>query len=326
VAENSAARRGEKISRPRTLEEKEEVKILFTIPHYFEAGGKGARNYGSVGKTPEPRVGALALTISALWQAFGPRQFSLNHASRKGLPANGQFRNQIAVCVCTTGARHLLGRLDHLKDRFTPVRTQAEPPLLGYECHRVLKENLGRVDYYCYLEDDLVLRDPLFFQKLAWFNAMAEDGALLLPNRYEYAVTGGIHKVYIDGEMRPRASKDFQDPTDRTILTGKALGMPIRLARTWNPHSGCFFLTEKQMTHWAAQDYFLDRSTAFIGPPESAATLGIMKAFRIYKPALPNAGFLEIEHCGTSYLRLLGTQVPIEAAPKPSPPAADQVA
>ncbi len=290
------------------------MKILFTIPHFFEAGGKGARNYGSIGKAPEPRVGALALTISALWQAFGPRQYSLNHASRKGLPANGRFRNHMAVCVCTTGRRHLLARLEHIKDRFTQVPTEAEAPLLGYECHRVLKENLGKFDYYCYLEDDLVLRDPLFFQKLAWFNGLADEGALLLPNRYEYAVTGGIHKVYIDGEMRPRASKDFQNPTEKTVLTGQVLGAPVRLSRTWNPHSGSFFLNEKQMTHWAAQEYFLDRSTAFIGPPESAATLGIMKAFRIYKPALPNAGFLEIEHCGTSYLRLLGRQVPIESA------------
>lgn len=296
------------------------MKILFTIPHYFEAGARGApRNYGSTGRSPEPRIGALALTISALWQAFGPRQYSLNHASRKGLPANGRYRNQIAVCVCTAGQRHLLGRLDHLKDRFVQVGTRAEPPLLGYECHRVLKDNLGKFDFYCYLEDDLVLRDPLFFQKLAWFNAAAEEGALLLPNRYEYAVTGGIHKVYIDGEMRPRASKDFQDPTDRTVLTANALGAPMRFSRTWNPHAGSFFLNQNQMAHWAAQDYFLDRSTAFIGPPESAATLGVMRAFRIYKPALPNAGFLEIEHCGTTYLRLLGDKVPVESA---APPAA----
>lgn len=296
------------------------MKILFTIPHFFEAGGRGARNYGSIGRAPEPRVAALTLTISALWQAFGPRQFSLNHASRKGLPANGRLRNTMAVCVCTTGSRHLLGRLKHLQDRFTHVPTEADPPLLGYECHRVLKENLGRFDYYCYLEDDLVLRDPLFFQKLAWFQSLAGDEAVLQPNRYEYAVTGGVHKVYIDGELRPRASREFQDPTEQTGLAARALGQVVRFSRTWNPHSGCFFLTEKQMTHWAGQDGFLDRSTAFIGPPESAATLGIMRTFRVYKPALSNAGFLEIEHCGTSYLSLLGKSVAIEN-PTPPPPA-----
>ena len=37
---------------------------------------------------------------------------------------------------------------------------------------------------------------------------------------------------------------------------------------------------------------------------------------------LPCAGFLEIEHCGTSYLRLLGARVPLEApAPASELPA-----
>jgi hypothetical protein len=38
---------------------------------------------------------------------------------------------------------------------------------------------------------------------------------------------------------------------------------------------------------------FFDRDTSFIGPLESAATLGIMRAFRIYKPAPEHAAFLE---------------------------------
>jgi hypothetical protein len=291
------------------------VKILFTIPHFFEAGARGARNYGSMGRAPEPRVGALTLTISALWQAFGPRQYALNHAVRKGLPANRALRNEISICVCTTGPRHLLGRLPRLADRFTHVPTEAEAPLLGYECHRVLRDNLGRFDYYCYLEDDLVLRDPLFFQKLAWFQSFADDEALLQPNRYEYAVTGPVHKVFIDGALNPRASRAFQDPTDRTDLAARGLGQVVHFARTWNPHSGCFFLNEKQMTHWVAQEWFLDRSTAFIGPPESAASLGIMRSFRVYKPARSHAGFLEIEHCGTSYLNLLGRSIAIEETP-----------
>jgi hypothetical protein len=64
------------------------------------------------------------------------------------------------------------------------------------------------------------------------------------------------------------------------------------------------------MAHWAAQPYFLDRDTSFIGPLESAATLGIMRAFKVYKPAPPNAGFLEIQHFGTAYLSLLRRKPP----------------
>ena len=59
------------------------------------------------------------------------------------------------------------------------------------------------------------------------------------------------------------------------------------------------------MQTWSRKPYFLDRDTSFIGPLESAATLGVMCAFRVYKPAREHAGFLEIEHFGTRFLENL---------------------
>ena len=50
------------------------------------------------------------------------------------------------------------------------------------------------------------------------------------------------------------------------------------------------------------QAVFFDRDISFAGPLESAATLGIMKTFRIYKPANDNAGFFEILHTNNRYL------------------------
>ncbi len=72
--------------------------------------------------------------------------------------------------------------------------------------------------------------------------------------------------------------------------------------RAKNPHAGCFFLNDRQMASWACQPYFLDRDTCFIGPLESAATLGIMRSFRVYKAGASSAAFFEIEHFGTSFL------------------------
>ena len=77
------------------------------------------------------------------------------------------------------------------------------------------------------------------------------------------------------------------------------------IERTSNPHSGCFFLNAAQMIAWANRGDFLDRATGFIGPLESAATLGIMRAFRVYKAAEDNAAFFEIEHFGTGFIRHL---------------------
>ena len=39
-----------------------------------------------------------------------------------------------------------------------------------------------------------------------------------------------------------------------------------------------------------------------VGPLESAATLGVMRTFRVYKPADANAAFLELEHTGSGFL------------------------
>jgi hypothetical protein len=85
---------------------------------------------------------------------------------------------------------------------------------------------------------------------------------------------------------------------------------PVTFRRTFNPHAGCYFLNGEQMREWASKPYFLDRDTNFIGPLESAATLGIMKTFRIYKTAGPDASFLEIQHFGTTFLSLIGNQIP----------------
>ena len=84
--------------------------------------------------------------------------------------------------------------------------TGAEPLYLGFECQAVLRERLGDYDYYCYLEDDLILRDPWFFLKLRWFNGHLGDEALLQPNRYEIARSGAAMKAYVDGEIGPMDS------------------------------------------------------------------------------------------------------------------------
>jgi hypothetical protein len=56
------------------------------------------------------------------------------------------------------------------------------------------------------------------------------------------------------------------------------------------------------MSHWASRPYFLDRATGYIGPLESAATLGGMRTFAVYKPAPRSADFLEVEHFGRAFL------------------------
>ena len=59
-----------------------------------------------------------------------------------------------------------------------------------------------------------------------------------------------------------------------------------------------------------------------MSPLESAATLGIAKTFRLFKPVMAQASWLEIQHWGTSFHCLLGENV---ALPGDQPSEAKEV-
>lgn len=276
------------------------MRILCTIPHFFNPEGGGF--YGSLRADPRPRLAALASVIRALHANFGRRQGLIVGSRGVIVDANTNGAADIDVVVCTTGSRHLVDQLPD-PQLFRHHATEAEPMLLGYECHAVLRDALGQYDYYCFLEDDLLITDPLFFIKLGWFTRMAGEDAVLQPNRFETARGQPWDKLYIDGNLgNPKISPQYQKLEDRRILKGTVMGVPVQFQRVDNIHAGCFFLTGKQMAHWAAQPCFLDREASFISALESAASLGVMRSFRVYKPSRENAGFLEITHLDNRYL------------------------
>lgn len=280
------------------------MRLLFAIPHYFDPSG-GAR-HGSLAPDPVPRLEALTNSLAAIQQLFGRPQCQIDIARRTTTPVNHLTATTADVVVCTTGGKHLLDRVALGAGYFTHLETTAEPRLLGFECHAALRDRLAAgYDYYCYLEDDLLIRDALFFVKLRWFAERFGEERLLMPNRYEVARGRIVHKAYIDGPMREQASAAFQDVTVEPEAEAEALGVRFLFRRVTNPHSGGFFLTAGQMAVWAAKPYFLDRDTSFIGPLESAATLGVARTFLVYKPAAENAAFLELEHAGSGFLSLI---------------------
>lgn len=282
-------------------------RVLFVIPHYY-APGNGF--YGSTGSDPASRVTALERVIEGLHQTIGSRQAFLlwlqQHEPGKGnghvIKANEASQSHIDVAVCTTGDSHLVSSLSLPEGMYHHQRTSADPMLLGFAAHRVLRDHLGRYDWYCYLEDDLLISDPLFFNKLEWFVSQHGEETTLSPHRFECSLDEPAHKLYIDGSVRPNFTAAWQDIHDRRNLESSALGMTIQFERWPNPHSGCFFLNNRQMEKWAASPSFGDNDFGFAGPLESAASLGIIKTFRQYKPSPANASFLELEHLHPRYL------------------------
>ena len=275
------------------------MRILFTLPHFFNPSD-GAR-HGSQTQDPQPRIEALTQCITALHYLFGKSQTSIDIAKRSTTPVNQLQAHDIDIVICTSLDYHVLDRVSLPSHFYKHYRTHSEPLLLGFECQALLRDCIGSYDYFCFLEDDLILHDPWLFVKLGWFTQQAGELSLLQPNRYEIDPQGESHKIYIDGNLPPSFTAKFQNLQEQSELTGKILGQTVLFRRATNPHAGCYFLNVAQMNHWARQPHFLDRDTSFVGPLESAATLGIARTFRVYKADSQNANFLEIEHFGAAW-------------------------
>jgi hypothetical protein len=284
------------------------MRILVAIPHYVRPAGEGryaARRHGALDSGASPRVQSLTACLTALHALFPPAHCLIDHGRRSARLTAAAVPCTLDVVICTTRGHHALDQLTVAPQYFTHRETDAEPELLGFACHDVLVERLGGHDYYCYLEDDLVLHDPWFFAKLAWFNAAAGDDKLLQPNRFEAGLNYAVAKVYVDGDLADHCTAPFQDLRDAPPQTLEVMGRRVVLERARNPHSGCFFLSARQMAHWVKQPHFADRRSRFIGPLETAASLGIMRTFKVYKPAAAHADFLEVQHHATGYLAQL---------------------
>jgi hypothetical protein len=283
------------------------MRVLVTIPHVFNPQGGGG--YASLSPDPQPRIQGLSQCLQALHEVYDSRsQFYFQYTHQlHTLSANHHSCAQLSIVICTTHGLHLLDKIPVDPQLYRHRETLCHPMFLGFECHQVLKEHLGEYDYYCYLEDDIILRDAAFFNKLRWFNAQIGDRAVLQPNRYERIRNRrGAQKFYIDPELEFKTGKrdNFAHYfNDNLVLTGRVMGDTVTIKRAENPHSGCFFLNRPQMQFWAQQPYFLDRDARFFGPLESAATLGLARTFRVYKPAPQNANFLEVQHFGDGWSR-----------------------
>jgi hypothetical protein len=275
------------------------MRILFTMPHFF---GGGTGKHGSEGANPEKRSSALTQCIHALHQHFGTRQCIFDLAQRQAKPSNERSKAEVHVVVFTAGKQHLLDRLPVHRDLYQHYPVDVEPRMIAFQCKKMLRDRWGNYDYYCYLEDDLILHDPWLFAKLSWFNGIVGNDKVLLPNRFERGPGPLYHKAYVDGDLAPRVTARWQNVDDKPQLRSTVMKTPVLFQRPLNPHSGCYFLNAEQMEHWMRQPYFSDQDSSFVGPLESAATLGIMRAFKIYKPAPENASFLEIEHFGSQFI------------------------
>lgn len=282
------------------------MKILLAIVHHWNPNGGG--RHQSLRPDPQPRLFALQDQLLSL-RRLGVYQGLLDIEQRLVVPANQAIRHTLDLRVITDGKHTVLNRLEPLYQAMVEeVVTEPETARhLGFEAQKYLANQLSSdYDLFGYLEDDLLIHDPYFFHKIHWFAEQMGSECLLLPHRMElWRNPDQVDKFYIDGPV----SQSDLDYLISTPAEPVAAGLPVGqvvFESPKNPHSGCFFLTPIQLERWIEHPSWQDGDCSYVSPLESAATLGLTKAFKLYKPSFANAGWLEIQHWGSSFRSLIG--------------------
>jgi hypothetical protein len=297
------------------------MRILLTIPSFWpnnyglnQADSTVVQDETAAGATQqspeqiEERRQQLSLNIARLHQLFGRDHWTLDLSTGNAAADIERQFWQLDIIIVTPPNNPVLQGLYVPMDLYTlSVTEDSEPEQLATECHTQLARNVSQnYDIYGYLEEDLMLSDALFFDKLKWFSQTALsrgiENAVLVANRVELSAEGPVSKLYIDGQTGLSLADYYQDLNNPPPLTLNVLGKNFQFERAQNPYSGCFFLTTSQMAYWAKQPWFADGDIAYRDAKISGASLGLMKTFALYRPGVSNASFLEVQRTSTPFI------------------------
>ena len=272
------------------------MKVLFVIPHYFKALAEKSRYASHSASSMKIKLQALNNVIFNIESLFGDKHFGAVHNTVEMEKLENQFTFEFDIKICTNENDHLINDLEFGEESFEHISLKADPLLLGFYAQAIMSELKGNYDYYCYLEDDIIIHDQFFFKKLEMFNRIANPQHLLQPQRYESAIYNGklkkdfLTKVYMDYQIYK--TKDNIDRYELEIMNTK-----IIVSATTHPHSGRFFLNSEQFEYlqqksaWANTTN-INRNMAL----DQAASKAIAENFRIFKPHRNSMNFFEVEH------------------------------
>jgi hypothetical protein len=300
------------------------MRTLIVMPHFFKGTLETAVNRSTQAGAEAERLRALVASISSLHQALGGSTYGLDHGQRTAWPMLPEKPHALDIVIVTTGEDHLVHKLAPLQRMFRHQATAADPKMLGFEGHKLLREARGHYDYYGYVEDDVVIVDPLFLRKRRLFDRQFGAQALLQPNRYEASPVGPVTKLYVDYRLAPHVTARYQDTADEPRLEMPFLDETITFERTSYPSAGCFFLSDAQLAVLVDGPHFLDGDVSYLSPLDSAVTLSVMKTFRVYKPVLAQAWFLEVLHASPRWIGSVTKIATLAAGPPPAQAASSE--
>jgi hypothetical protein len=227
---------------------------------------------------------ALVASISSLHRALGASAYGLDHGQRTAWPMTAAQPHALDIVIVTAEQDYLVAELAALQRMFRHRATTADPKMLGFECHKLLREVRGLCDYCGYVDDDIVIVDPLFLRKRRLFDRVFGPRALQQHNRYETSAIGPVTKLYVDYRIGSHVTSRDQDITDAPRLEMSFLDDTIAFERPSYPSASGFFLNDEQLVMFVDGPHFLDGDVSYLSPLDSALRRSVMKTFRIYKP------------------------------------------
>lgn len=286
------------------------MRIAIIMAHYFQELANSNIAAGSTLQGMERKINAVTETLHAL-KLLSQKGTYVTNCSDYIVPINSNCINDVDIFVCTIGEQHILNKLPIPRHYFNRVGfSKVEPTSLTFICQIVLRDLYLKnqdYDFYCYIDDDIVIRDLSFFQKLMWLNKQLDnENILIMPSCYEISrnIYDADFKLYINHEDTDKYNvRRFQNFAENNNFSLEWQGIPIEFSKPYNPYSASYFLSNKQMKKVVSEGKF-DQMISFSDILESGVMTNILDKFIIYKPSLANASFLEVEHYGNAYLKM----------------------
>jgi hypothetical protein len=289
------------------------ITVRAVIPHYFAESDGSVRKIGAGFGSRQPG-GRLARCIAFsrclhgllnLRRSVQDLQLDLRTAASDSTPpALDSFELKLEVVVVVHQDDCLLEVIAPLVPQVKVLRRELDDPRqLGLEARDWLISHPSPADLNLYMEDDLVIHDPLFVEKILWMAFRSNHQCVLLPHRYELTRRLDLPaRLLIDGPINHDDLAAWHCPS-KSIATGNFRGQQgLQFDCPSNPHSGCFGISRQQLLVLRECELPYD---GFVGPLETAATYTVGCAFLLLKPALENRSFLMVEHGHPSFLGYL---------------------
>lgn len=301
-------------------------RVRIVVPHYHLEGAESI-GHGSTRKgTRLARQLALGRCLGGLLSLNRqPQDLVLNPAAKVleiappiHDPTTRLAGVDVEVTVFVSGEHYLREIIDPLAERLSVQQLQLEDPRqLPLAAAAWLRQHEQPADLHLYVEDDLVIQDPRYVDKLVWFTERTQHRFVLMPHRFECCVSQSPMRLYVDGPVRPVDQQapvwvdEEQEVARGTYWDGRSVGF----AQASNPHSGSFCLSEPQ------RQLLLERAAEpmeFVGPLETAATGTVLGQFPVLKPVWAQRDFLCLEHGHPSFLTQL-SRLPLRHAVNATP-------